>query len=188
MVVLKVPPGSAVDASSRTFTVPQGRSLEIPEPNGLETALDNQVFLPAQRFMVMDGVPSHVMRVRFKDDPSSQGSIVLQLRALSADVAFSPKLAHWPQDPIDITVTLGDAAGFVDPTQVSPKIHVLVGVTEAQLDWSHTGAVWRARLAPRNMAPTVVRVIAEDEFGATIGRNFVEVDQGRTSPGYVAHQ
>jgi hypothetical protein len=38
------------------------------------------------------------------------------------------------------------------------------------------------------VAPTVVRVIAEDEFGTTIGRNFVEVDQGRTGPGYVAHK
>jgi hypothetical protein len=45
--------------------------------------------------------------------------------------------------------------------------------------------VWAARLAPRNAAPTVVRVIAEDEFGTPIGRNFVEVDQIR--PGYVAH-
>ena len=36
--------------------------------------------------------------------------------------------------------------------------------------------------------PKVPDVITEDEFGTTIGRNFVEVDQGRTGPGYVAHK
>jgi hypothetical protein len=192
-IAVKLPPGSAVDGSARTFTVPQGRSLEIPDPSGLETAMDSGGFLPAQQFIVMDGVPNHVVRFRFKDDPGSIGSAVLQRRALSAEVAFSPKLAHWPQDPIDITVTLSDASGVVDPSRVSPKMHVLLGLAEIQVQWSHSGRVWAARLNPRNVAPTVIRVIAEDEFGTTIGRNFVEVDQnrvGQAAPpagGYVAH-
>ena len=121
--------------------------------------------------------------MRFKDDPGSQGSVVLQRRALQADVAFTPKLAHWPQDPIDIRVTLSDASGVVDPSLVSPKIHVLLGLTEVPVQWSQSGRVWSARLAPRNLAPTVVRVIAEDEFGTPIGRNFVEVDQVRAAAG-----
>ena len=121
---VKAPPGSTVDAVTRTFTVPQGRSLELADPTGLESALDNGGFLPAQRFIVVDSAPSHVVRMRFKDDPGSQGSLVLQRRALQADVAFTPKLAHWPQDPIDIKVTLSDASGVVDPSLVSPKIQM----------------------------------------------------------------
>lgn len=189
----KLPPGSIVDGSARTFTVPQGRSFEIPDPSGLEIAQDDGGFLPAVRFIVMDGVPKHTLRVRFKDDPGSLGTAVLQRRALSAEVAFSPKLAHWPQDPIDITVTLSDKSGVVDPSNVSPKMHVLLGLTEIPVEWSHSGRVWAARLNPRNVAPTVVRVIAEDEFGTTIGRSFVEVDQNRvgqssaTPTGYMAH-
>ncbi len=72
-------------------------------------------------------------------------------------------------------------------------MHVLLGLAEISVQWSHSGRVWAARLNPRNVAPTVIRVIAEDEFGTTIGRNFVEVDQNRvgqaTPPagGYVAH-
>jgi hypothetical protein len=176
-IVAKAPPGSVVDAP-RSFTLPQGRSLEIADPSGLETALDGGSFAPAQKFIVMDGAPSHVLHLRFKDDPGSAGSSVLQRRALAADVVFTPKLARWPQDSIDITVTISDASHVVDPAQVSPKMHVLVGVAEIPLDWSHAGRVWSARLPPRAGAPTVVRVIAEDEFGTPIGRNFVEVDQG----------
>jgi hypothetical protein len=182
---VNVPLGSTIDASQRTFTLPQGRSLELADPAGLEVAFDSAVFSPAQRFIIMDGVPSHVLRVRFKDDPRSEGTAVLQRRALAADVAFSPKLARWPQDPIDLTVTLSNASGVVDTSRVSPKMHVLVGLTEVPVEWSQSGRAWAARLAPRNVAPTVVRVIVEDEFGTPIGRNFVEVDQGRTGPGYV---
>jgi hypothetical protein len=187
----KLPPGSVVDPSARTFTLPQGRSLELGDPSGLEIALDGGGFLPAQRFVVVDSAPRHVVRVRFKDDPSSVGSAVLQRRALSADVNFSPKLASWPRDAIDITVTLSDASGVIDPSQVSPRMHVLLGLTEIAVEWSRSGPVWAARVAPRNVAPTVIRVIAEDEFGTILGRNFMEVDQGRTaapSRGYVAQK
>jgi hypothetical protein len=178
---LKVPPGTMIDPVSRTFTLPQGRSLELADASGLETALDSGGFLPASPFVVMDGVSSHTVHFRFKDDPGSSGSVVIRRRALQADVAFTPKLAHWPGDPIDIKVTLSDATGVVDPSQVSPKMHVLVGLTEVSVQWTHNGRVWSAHLEPRNVAPTVLRVIAEDEFGTPIGRNFVEIDQGRAA-------
>jgi hypothetical protein len=129
----------------------------------------------------MDGALKHVVHLRFKNDPSSTGSVVMQRRALQAEVAISPKLAHWPGDPIDIKVTLSDATGVVDTSQVSPKIHVLVGLNEVSVPWAHSGRIWSTRLAPRNVAPTVLRVIAEDEFGTPIGRNFVEIDQGRSA-------
>ncbi len=193
VIAIKLPPGSIVDAEARTVTIPQGHSVELADPTDLESAFDAARFQTAERFVVVDNAATHVVRLRFKDDPGSIGSVVLQRRALSAEVTFSPKLARWPQDPIDITVTLTDASRVVDPSQISPKMHVLVGLAEVPLAWSQNGRVWTARLAPRNVAPTVLRVIAEDEFGTTIGRNFVEIDQARTSsaegPGsrYVAH-
>jgi hypothetical protein len=133
----------------------------------------------------MDGAPSHAVHFRFKDDPSSTGNVMIRRRALQADVSFTPKLAHWPGDPIDIKVTLTDATGVSDPSQVSPKMHVLVGLTEVPLKWAHDGRVWSARVEPRNVAPTVLRVIAEDEFGTPIGRNFVEIDQAKAAAGGV---
>ena len=43
--------------------------------------------------------------------------------------------------------------------------------------WLRKGAVWSTRVHPRNMGgPTVVRVMADDEFGTPIGRNFIEID------------
>jgi hypothetical protein len=107
----------------------------------------------------------------------------LQRRELRADIAIEPKRARWPVDPIDITVTVRDSSGLIDTAQVAPKLHVLLGLTELPIAWSHRGPVWSARLAPRNVGPTVVRVLAEDEFGNTLGRHFLEVDDMPTKPG-----
>src|SRR6185369_12149791 len=56
VIAVKLPAGSNVDATTRTFTVPQGRSLEMPDATGLESALDNGAFTAAQRFVMVDGL------------------------------------------------------------------------------------------------------------------------------------
>jgi hypothetical protein len=84
---------------------------------------------------------------------------------------------------VDITVTVRDPAGLVDAAQVMPKLHVLAGLTELPVAWSHRGPTWITRLAPRNVGPTVIRVVAEDEFGNLLGRHFLEVDEKPTKAG-----
>ena len=102
----------------------------------------------------------------------------LRRRALVANVVITPKKAFWPADPVDIAVTIEDSSGQVDPTKVEPRLQVLLGLTELPVAWSHRGAVWSAHLDPRTTGgPTVIRVIAQDEFGTPIGRNFLEIDE-----------
>ncbi|MET0591688.1 MAG: hypothetical protein ABW133_03245, partial [Polyangiaceae bacterium] len=79
--------------------------------------------------------------------------------------------------------TVRDPGGLVDATQIMPKLKVLLGLTELPVAWSHRGSVWTTRLAPRTTGPTVVRVVAEDEFGNTLGRHFLEVDERPVKPG-----
>ena len=79
-----------------------------------------------------------------------------------------------------------DPAGQVDVSQVTPKLRVLLGLTELPVTWSHNGPVWSTRLAPRNVGPTVIRVVAEDEFGDPLGRHFLEVDEKPAKPGETA--
>jgi hypothetical protein len=194
VVSFDLPPGASANLGARTVVLPQGRAFALRDSTGLETALDRGIFVTIRGPIVMDAEASHHLRFRLAGDPSSESTLELQRRALRADIQIGPKSAHWPVDPVDITVTMRDPAGLVDATQVAPKLHVLLGLTELPVAWSHSGPVWTARLAPRNVGPTVVRVLAEDEFGNSLGRTFLEVDEkpnknGETTnpPRRVAH-
>jgi hypothetical protein len=194
VVSFVLPPGASANLGTRTVVLPQGRAFELRDRTGLETALDGGIFVSVRGPIVMDAGPSHRLRFRLAGDPSSESSVELQRRALRADIEIGPKSARWPVDPVDITVTMRDPAGLIDTTQVAPKLHVLLGLTELPVAWSHRGPVWTARLAPRNVGPTVVRVVAEDEFGNALGRTFLEVDEKpnkvgdtTTPPRNVAH-
>jgi hypothetical protein len=127
----------------------------------------------------MDEGPEHMLRFRLRDDPGSTSTVyIARRRALVANVLMTPKKANWPTDPVDIVVTIEDPSGQIDPTTVEPRLQVLLGLTELRPTWSHRGAVWSTHLAPRSTGgPTVVRVIAQDEHGTTIGRNFLEIDE-----------
>jgi hypothetical protein len=183
VVSFALPPGASANLGARTIVLPQGRAFELRDATGLETALDGGIFITVRRPIVMDGEPSHQLRFRLEGDPSSESMIVLQRRALRADIEIGPKSARWPVDPVDITVTMRDPGGLVDAAQVAPKLRVLLGLTDLPVAWTHRGPVWTTRLAPRSVGLTVVRVIAEDEFGNTLGRTFLEVDQKPGNPG-----
>jgi hypothetical protein len=183
VVSFELPPGASANLGARTVVLPQGRAFQLRDTTGLETAIDRGVFVTVRGPIVMDGEPSHLLRFRLLGDPSSESTLDLQRRALRADIEIGPKAARWPVDPVDITVTLRDPAGLFDTAQVAPKLHVLLGLTELPVAWSHQGPVWRARLAPRSVGPTVVRVVAEDEFGNSLGRHFLEVDEKPVKPG-----
>jgi hypothetical protein len=183
VVSFVLPPGASANLGARTVVLPQGRAFALRDSTGLETALDRGIFVTVRSPIVMDAEPSHQLRFRLVGDPSSEGSLELQRRALRADIAIGPKSARWPVDPVDITVTMRDPAGLVDASQFEPKLHVLLGMTELPVAWTHRGPMWTTRLAPRNVGPTVVRVVAEDEFGNTLGRTFLEVDEKPAKPG-----
>jgi hypothetical protein len=164
---------------TRTLVVPQGREISFGDVKDLELAIDKGGFLRAPKSITMDEGPEHALRFRLRDDPGSASTVyIARRRELVANVQLSPRKAFWPTDPIDITVTIQDPSGMIDPLRVEPRLQVLLGLTELRVDWQHRGAVWTAHLNPRSTGgPTVVRVIAQDEYGTTIGRNFLEIDE-----------
>ena len=183
VVSFDLPPGASANLGARTVVLPPGRPFRLRDMSGLETAIDGGIFVTVRSPVVMDDEPSHLFRIRLLGDPASESSLHLQRRALRADIAIGPKAARWPVDPVDVTVTVRDPAGLVDAAQVTPKLRVLLGLTELPVTWTHQGPVWSTRLSPRNVGPTVVRVIAEDEFGNVLGRHFLEVDEQPAKPG-----
>jgi hypothetical protein len=174
-----MPPGSMTNLETHTLVVPQGREIGFGESKDLELAIDQGGFSRAPKSIVMDEGPEHKLRFRLRDDPGSTSTVyIARRRALVANVLMTPKKANWPTDPVDIVVTIADPSGQVDPTKVEPRLQVLLGLTELRPSWSHHGAVWSTHLEPRSTGgPTVVRVIAQDEYGTPIGRNFLEIEE-----------
>jgi hypothetical protein len=178
IIPLVLPPGAFANLTERTLIVPEGREVQFGDPKGLELAIDKSGFSNAPSSVKMDSEPEHQLRFRLKDDPSSTSTVLFVRRALKADVQITPRLARWPSDPIEISVTIQDPSGHSDPAKVQAQLKVLIGMREVPVKWSHQGANWSTRILPqRHVAPTVIRVIAEDEFGTQLGRNFLEVDK-----------
>ncbi|HEY3593407.1 MAG TPA: hypothetical protein VGL13_06020 [Polyangiaceae bacterium] len=180
VVPLMLPPGSFADSAHGAVVLPEGRDLSFGDAQGLDVAIDDGGFLRAPGALRMDGAPSHQLRIRLSDDPSSVSTVHIMRRALRADVRITPKTAKWPGDPIQIAVTIEDPTGLAQTDKVEPQIHALLGLTEVPLRWTHQGSTWSARVEPRRMGgPVVLRVIANDEHGTMLGRNFVEIDGPR---------
>jgi hypothetical protein len=174
-----MPPGSMADMQTHTLVVPEGRKIDLGDSEDLELAIDHGGFSRAPKSIVMDEAPEHRLRFRLRDDHgSTSADYIARRRALVATVLMTPKKATWPTDPVDIVVTIEDPSGQVDPTKFEPHFQVLLGLAELHPTWSHRGAVWSAHLEPRSTGgPAVVRVIAQDEYGTNIGRNFLEIDE-----------
>jgi hypothetical protein len=174
---VRLPPGSIVDLRKNAIVLPEGDKIEFGDTAGLELAMDKGDFLPLPGALRMDGASSHLIRFRFKGDTEPAGRFTLERRMLRATVQLRPRIAKWPRDPIDIAVRFEDPAGRYSPESVRPTFEVLVDMLPVKVEWSHSGATWTARLAPRAvLQPTVVRVIAKDEFGQQLGRGHVEID------------
>jgi hypothetical protein len=178
VVSCAMPPGATANFDQHAFVVPQGKEIELGAIDGVDLALDNGGFSMAPAKLRMDDGPEHVLRFRLHDDPSSVSSaFTARRRPLVANVEISPHKAAWPTDPVEIAVTIQDPSGMIDATKFEPHLQVLLGLTELKVEWSHRGAIWSAHVQPRSMGgPTVLRVIAQDEFGTQIGRNFLEID------------
>jgi hypothetical protein len=173
-----LPPGSTADIAAGTLVVPEGRAISFGDPSGLDLALDKGGFSRAPTALLVDGAPFHDLRFRLREDTSSVSTVyVAHRRTLRADIQITPRLARWPSDPIDVTVTLDDPSGRIDPAKIDAQLQILIGLREISPPWSRRGPVWSTRVQPLSTGgPTVIRVLASDEHGTPIGRNFLEVD------------
>jgi hypothetical protein len=170
--------GTIADFAKHAAVIPEGGNIELPDNTGLELAVDDGGFSRAPGTLRMDDAPKHVLRLRFKNEPGTASAFTIERRALRADIEMTPKGARWPGDPIEVAVKIEDPSGLIDPASARPKFRVLIGMIETDVKWAHDGVRWTAQVEPRNVhGPTVVRVIACDEYGTPIGRNFVEVEQ-----------
>ena len=179
---LLVPP-TAFNAPNGAIVITDRQTVKLDDPHDVEIATASEFnpnapprWVPATTELALNGntkrtflirhVPSHV-----------QSKVVLVSRQLEAHVSFNPPHPRWPETPVNIVVKAKDPSGFLDASQETLGISVLVNVNKQDLQWSHAGDTWTARLQPHPApGPWVVRVNVADRSGESIGAGILDVD------------
>ena len=176
-------PDGAVLGRDGAIVLPTSDGVTLDDTRGLELAygsasarvqvplfwspLSGPLRLPA------DG-DQRVMHVR---DPAlgQEATMTLAKRSLRVDVEMTPRNPR-PGDFIDVRAVAWDPSGRLDPAKEKISLSTTRDLDPVPAGWRQAGATWSTRLrAPVSPRPTVLRVSAQDAFGAEIGRAFVEI-------------
>ncbi|HMI84628.1 MAG TPA: hypothetical protein VK550_11070 [Polyangiaceae bacterium] len=176
VIAVHMPEGGAVDHNASTVVAPQGTSVRLSNHDHLEMAVDDHKFRPAASELKVDETP-HLVRLRVEGDYGRETRLHVEPRALKAVIQIGPAWARWPDDAIEMSITIQDPSGRFDPQSVQPEVEVLLGIERVEVDWKREGTRMTARLAPRTSSrPEVLRVIVRDQGGVQLGRNFLEIE------------
>jgi hypothetical protein len=155
-----------------------GRSgrVKLIGADGLEVSYGHAtLFVPVPKDVGLARGDSTLLRLR-EPGAKEEVGIKLEPRTLRADVVIGPKTAHWPQDPLEVSVKLFDHQGHPMSDALKHKPNVFVNVEPIASTWMHSGNTWTTRVAPTpGSGPWVVRVEVKDDFGEQVGRDFIEL-------------
>jgi hypothetical protein len=110
--------------------------------------------------------------------PTSGETLRLDLEPLTvrAQVSFGRHPQSWPNEGLELAVKLLDDKGGTVPENFPVSCKVTVNIEPTAPTWERVGSVLRTRLErPLGPAPWMVRVDVQDENGASLGMDFVEV-------------
>ncbi|HEX7669041.1 MAG TPA: hypothetical protein VF395_05645, partial [Polyangiaceae bacterium] len=133
-----------------------------------------QGWIPAPPVATLFRGDDTIVRLR---DPRDTESFAIRLlpRHVGLRVQAGPKNVTWPGEPVAITI---DASDDALPSGVELRPTVTLGVDPVPVEFHREGRHLSASLdLPPGVAsgPWVVRVEVEDQFGHSLGRDFVEV-------------
>lgn len=139
-----------------------------------------QGFIPAPPVATLFRGDDTIVRLR---DPRDAESFAIHLvpRHVGLRVQAGPKTVMWPGEPVAITIDASDGsderdAAFMSTVELRPV--VTVGVDPVPVEFHREGRHLSGELElPPGVAagPWVVRVEVADQFGHSLGRDFVEV-------------
>ena len=177
VVRVTVPDRGFVDAEGAVH-FPPGRSLELANADGVEVTYGGgDYFVAAPKTLELLRAEPRLVRFRLPGNPS-EANLWLVPRQVRARVEFGPAVPTWPRDSLEIRVRVEEAnapaAAAAEPIEVHPR--VLLGVEPVHVPFVRDGNTLRGVLPPQaGKGPWVVRVEVEDQSGAALGRDFIEV-------------
>ena len=184
VVGVSLPPGSYT--SGGDIFIGKGQEVSFSNTDGLEMTYEGAGrYVPASQAVSLYRGETTVVSFRV---PGSVYPTTARLRPRSAyaHVQIGPSRAVWPKDPVEIVVELKTRTGQSVPEWLELKPEVTLGIEPIEVSFERDGnrlvGVVPAMATP---GPWVLRVEVKDQFGALLGRDFLEIAKAPAAPALV---
>lgn len=181
VVGVSLPPGGYT--SGGDIFIGSGQEVRFSNTDGLEMTYEGAGrYVPASQAVSLYRGETTVVSFRV---PGSvfPTSARLRPRGLYAHVALGPKRAVWPNDSVQIAVELRSKDGEPVPEWIQPKTEVRVGIEPIEVAFTRDGNRLVGTVPPNEKpGPWVLRVEVKDQFGALLGRDFLEIAKAAPVP------
>jgi hypothetical protein len=179
VVGLELPGGACLLPKDTVLVAPEQR-VRLTNAEGLTlTTADHRSGVPATEPFGLAGLDRAAVLIH-PPGGGDTSTVTLLRREPSVSAWVGPKLATWPEDPVELQVSFIDDHGRPTPHSVVPTVRVFVGVDPVDVAWDKHDGLWQAKLSPVKVAgPWVVRLEVVDQFGVVIGRDFAEIAKTR---------
>jgi len=181
VVGVSLPPGGY--ASGGDIFIGKGQEVRFSHTDGLEMTYEGAGrYVPASEAVAL--YRGEITVVSFRVPGSVfPTSARLRPRSVYAHVAIGPSRAVWPRDPIAIVVELRARGGQTVPEWLELKPEVTLGIEPIEVAFTREGNRLIGTVPPTDKpGPWVVRVEVKDQFGALLGRDFLEIAKAASTP------
>ncbi|HEX2873913.1 MAG TPA: hypothetical protein VHP33_21810 [Polyangiaceae bacterium] len=181
VVGVTLPPGG-YSAGGDIF-IGKGQEVRFSNTNGLEMTYEG-----LGRYVPATGAVSlyrgETTTVSFRVPGSLYPTTArLRPRGLYAHVALGPSRAVWPTDSVQIAVELRNKDGEAVPDWIELKTEVRLGIEPIEVTFTRDGNRLIGTVPPtEHPGPWVLRVEVRDQFGALLGRDFLEIAKAPPRP------
>jgi len=176
-----LPPGGY--SSEKAIFLGVGQEVQFTNTSGLEmTYVGAGRYFPATQGASLYRGQTTVLGFRL---PGALETAVARLepRAVYADVRIGPKRALWPRDPISIDIQLKSKTGDEIPSFLQAVPTVTVGTDPVDVSFEQDGNTLHAVVPPSTKpGPWVVRVDVADQYGVSLGHDFLEIASEARKP------
>ncbi|HYP88466.1 MAG TPA: hypothetical protein VEQ59_09935 [Polyangiaceae bacterium] len=181
VVGVSLPPGGYV-AGGDIF-IGKGQEVRFSNTDGLEMTYEGAGrYVPASQAVSLYRGETTVVSFRV---PGSvyPTSARLRPRGLYAHLVLGPRRAVWPHDAVQVAIELRSKEGEAIPSWVELKTDVKVGIEPIEMEFTRSGNRLVGTVPPSaTPGPWVLRVEVKDQFGALLGRDFLEIAKASAAP------
>jgi hypothetical protein len=181
IIGVTLPPGGY--SADGEFFVGKGQHVLFSHTEGLEMTYEGSGrYIRASQAVPLYRDETTVVSFRVPGSSFST-SARLRRRSLYAQVEIGPSRAVWPDDPVQIVVELKSRNGQAIPDWLEPKLEVRLGIEPIAVSFTRRGSRLVGTVPPPNQpGPWVLRVEVKDQFGASLGRDFLEIAKAPAAP------
>lgn len=174
VVGAELPEGAYYDSAGRIRMIP-GSRVKLSFVDGLEMTYSKVSYIPALDAV---GISRNEPATIFVRPENGHEHLPLRFapRTVRARVALTPQLVTWPNDPLEVAISLEDPSGQPVPESLQMRPKVSVGLDPIKVEFRRVGKSLRATIPPQaGPGPWVVRVEVKDQYGFELGRDFIEI-------------